>query len=410
MPDFGRWNANGGDPSLSDINRSDQFLDALASGGPVYAADQGEAELADLLAGWRDDIRETPTSVRVTPQQAAQALDRAGSSRRRRLSLAVVGSTAAAVLCLGGFGAVIAGAGPGDALYGLRTVLFGEQASPRDDAVILAAQTEMQEVQQLIDQGDWQAAQAKLEAVTTTVATVGDVERKEELVSQWQELTVKVEAQDAAATVPPGAPLPSFPELPAVVLDPLTPASETSGTSGTSGTSTTSETSGTSGTAETSGTSGTETTAPTSETTAPSATTSAPTSGTTAPSSTEPEEATSPSASPSVTSSTAPSTSGSPRATTTAPSATTTTPSSAAATAPSSADQSTSTSVVTRASSSAAPSATPSGTPGATATTTAAAPSAAVEEVEEPASSPAAPPVTTTTVLPVAPIVPDEPN
>ncbi len=402
MPDFGRWNANGGDPSLSDINRSDQFLDALASGGPVYAADQGEAELADLLAGWRDDIRETPTSVRVTPQQAAQALERAGSSsRRRRLSLAVVGSTAAAVLCLGGFGAVIAGAGPGDALYGLRTVLFGEQASPRDDAVILAAQTEMQEVQQLIDQGDWQAAQAKLEAVTTTVATVGDVERKEELVSQWQELTVKVEAQDAAATVPPGAPLPSFPELPAVVLDPLTPASETSGTSGTSGTSTTSETS------ETSGTSGTETTAPTSETTAPSATTSAPTSGTTAPSSTEPEEATSPS----VTTSTAPSTSGSPRATTTAPSATTTTtPSSAAATAPSSADQSTSTSVVTRASSSAAPSATPSGTPGATATTTAAAPSAAVEEVEEPASSPAAPPVTTTTVLPVAPIVPDEPN
>ena len=401
MPDFGRWNANGGDPSLSDINRSDQFLDALASGGPVYAADQGEAELADLLAGWRDDIRETPTSVRVTPQQAAQALERAGSSsRRRRLSLAVVGSTAAAVLCLGGFGAVIAGAGPGDALYGLRTILFGEQASPRDDAVILAAQTEMQEVQQLIDQGDWQAAQAKLEAVTTTVATVGDVERKEELVSQWQELTVKVEAQDAAATVPPGAPLPSFPELPAVVLDPLTPASETSGTSGTSGTSTTSETS------ETSGTSGTETTAPTSETTAPSATTRAPTSGTTAPSSTEPEEATSPS----VTTSTAPSTSGSPRATTTAPSATTTTPSSAAATAPSSADQSTSTSVVTRASSSAAPSATPSGTPGATATTTAAAPSAAVEEVEEPASSPAAPPVTTTTVLPVAPIVPDEPN
>ncbi|BBX50729.1 hypothetical protein GCM10009645_19020 [Mycolicibacterium poriferae] len=399
MPDFGRWNANGGDPSLSDINRSDQFLDALASGGPVYAADQGEAELADLLAGWRDDIRETPTSVRVTPQQAAQALERAGSSsRRRRLSLAVVGSTAAAVLCLGGFGAVIAGAGPGDALYGLRTILFGEQASPRDDAVILAAQTEMQEVQQLIDQGDWQAAQAKLEAVTTTVATVGDVERKEELVSQWQELTVKVEAQDAAATVPPGAPLPSFPELPAVVLDPLTPASETSETSGTSGTSTTSETSGT------------ETTAPTSETTAPSATTSAPTSGTTAPSSTEPEEATSPSATTSVTPSTARSTSGSPRATTTAPSATTTTPSSAAATAPSSADQSTSTSVVTRASSSAAPSATPSGTPGATATTTAAAPSAAVEEVEEPASSPAAPPVTTTTVLPVAPIVPDEPN
>ncbi len=31
MPDFGRWTANGGDPSLNDINRADKFLDALAT-------------------------------------------------------------------------------------------------------------------------------------------------------------------------------------------------------------------------------------------------------------------------------------------------------------------------------------------------------------------------------------------
>ena len=125
------------------------------------------------------------------------------------------------MLCLGGFGAVVAGTGPGDALYGLRTMLFGEQKT-RDDAVILAAQTEMAQVQQLIEQGDWQAAQARLETVTTTVASVNDLERKEELVTQWQELTLKVEAQDAAATVAPGAPLPTFPDVPAVDFDPAT--------------------------------------------------------------------------------------------------------------------------------------------------------------------------------------------
>ena len=51
MPDFGRWSANGGDPSLNEINRTDRFLDALANQQPVYSTDPSEAELAHLLAG-----------------------------------------------------------------------------------------------------------------------------------------------------------------------------------------------------------------------------------------------------------------------------------------------------------------------------------------------------------------------
>ena len=117
MPDFGRWTANGGDPSLNEINRTDRFLDALASEQQVYSTDAGEAELAGLLAGWRDEVRDAPLQTALTPRDAAIALHRATTSRhRRRLSFAVVGSVAAAVLCLGGFGAVIAGAGPGDPL------------------------------------------------------------------------------------------------------------------------------------------------------------------------------------------------------------------------------------------------------------------------------------------------------
>jgi hypothetical protein len=167
------------------------------------------------------------------------ALDNAQVTRRRtRRTLALVGSTAAAVLCLGGFASVVAGAGPGDSLYGLRTMIFGEQpAVARDDAVVLAAQTQMAEVQQLIDQGQWQAAQDKLQTLTTTVATVNDDERKQDLVTEWQQLTVKVEAQDAAATLPPDAPLPVFPDVPVVVLD--TPTSESTSESGTSSETTT---------------------------------------------------------------------------------------------------------------------------------------------------------------------------
>ncbi|RAV17200.1 hypothetical protein DQP55_04245 [Mycolicibacterium sp. GF69] len=266
MPDFGRWTSSGGDPSLNEINRTDRLLDALANQQPVYSADPGEAELAQLLAGWRDDVRSAPLTATVTPRDAVLALDRAAASRRRtRTSLAVVGSAAAAVLCIGGFGAVVAGSGPGDALYGLRTMLFGEQHETRDDAVVLAAQTQMAEVQQLIDQGQWQAAQDKLQTLTTTVATVNDFERKEALVTQWQELTVKVEAQDPAATVPPGAPPPTFPEV--VVL---TPGETTTSSETTSSESTSSETSPTSPSETTSPSQTTSSSATTSQTTSPS--------------------------------------------------------------------------------------------------------------------------------------------
>jgi len=256
MPDFGRWSANGGDPSLNEINRTDRFLDALANQQPVYSTDPSEAELAHLLAGWRDEIRTPPLMSPVTPRDAVVALTHSVESRRRtRTSMAIVGSVAAAVLCLGGFGAVVAGAGPGDPLYGLHTMLFGEET--RTDQVALASQ-QLAEVQQLINEGQWQQAQDKLQTVTTTVATVNDVEQKQQLVTQWQGLTVKVDAKDPNATLPPGVPPPVMPE-PVVVA----PDSTTS-------TTTSSETSGPTS-------SPSETTTPSSETTPPTTTASSPT-------------------------------------------------------------------------------------------------------------------------------------
>lgn len=202
MPDFSRWGGNGGDPSLNAIGRTDRYLDALAAEQPVYASDPADAELAGLMAGWRDEVRRPP--ARVASQRDAEiVLHRALASRRRtRMSMAVVGSVAASLLCLGGFGAVVYSAGPGDALYGLRVSLFGEQQVTRDDRVALAAQTEMQQVQQLIDQGNWDEAQNKLQTITSTVQTVEDPQRQQELQQQLNQLSVKVENRDPNATVP----------------------------------------------------------------------------------------------------------------------------------------------------------------------------------------------------------------
>ncbi|SBS77379.1 conserved hypothetical protein [uncultured Mycobacterium sp.] len=208
MPDF-RRNSGNDDPSLAAIVDSDRFIDALANGQPAAPQDQADAMLAELLGGWRDEMRWPPATGLITERDAVNAL-RAGlaekqSSGRSRRGLSIVGAAAAGVLVFGGFGAVVYGAGPGDALYGLHTMLFGESKQVRDDQVTLAAAKEqLAQVQQLVAQGDWQQAQDKLVAVSTQVNSLGNETQKQELLDQWNQLSAKVVQKDPEATVPPG--------------------------------------------------------------------------------------------------------------------------------------------------------------------------------------------------------------
>ncbi|BBY65208.1 anti-sigma-D factor RsdA [Mycolicibacterium helvum] len=208
MPDFGR-NSRSEDPSLDAVINSDRFIDALAAGRPVAPQDQADAMLAELLGGWRDEMRWPPATGLITERDAVNALrsglaekQRGGRSRR---GLSIVGAAAAGVLVFGGFGAVVYGAGPGDALYGLRTMLFGTPKQVRDDQVTLAAaKQQLEQVQQLVAQGDWQQAQDKLVAVSTQVNSLGDQTQKQQLLDQWNQLSAKVVQKDPEATVPPG--------------------------------------------------------------------------------------------------------------------------------------------------------------------------------------------------------------
>ncbi|MGY1989617.1 anti-sigma-D factor RsdA [Mycolicibacterium fortuitum] len=351
MPDFGRWTSNGGDPSLNEINRSEKFIEALSLERQVYATDREEAELAVLLAGWRDDARRTPMTGIATPREAVKALDKATGQGRVRFPMALVGSMAAAVLCLGGFGAAVYGSGPGDALYGVRGLVFGSAPVTRDVGVELAS-SELKQVQQLIDEGQWEQAQQKLQTITTTVATVDDEQRKQELVDQWQQLSVKVENRDPNATVPPDAPPVVLPEV-------------------------------------------TVTTTPSSPSTPGETPTSTPTTGP----STSPTEPSSGSETP-----TSPSENPTSQPGTTQPSA-----SSPSATAPSSGSEPTTSAPATATETSPAPS--PSATRTSSAPTTSAAPAAEVPAVTsttvvpsvEPTSVPSAPPVRGTSAAPVEP-------
>ncbi|MGK2882517.1 MAG: anti-sigma-D factor RsdA [Mycobacterium sp.] len=254
MPDYGppnyqdpgrgaHFEPSNGDVSLDALARSDRFLDALAGDHPLPAMGRADYELASLLAGWRDETRYPELTDLVTDRQATQALRRGMSERRGRRGLAVVGSVAAAMLAIGGFGTLTYNAQPGDALYPMRTALFGEPAAVRDDQVALAAQTEMQQVQQLIANGKWEQAAQQLTSISSQVETVEDETLQQELINQWSQLNIQVETRDPTATVP-GLP-------PLVLPDQTLPLTELPGESSeTSAASTTAETSAASTTAE----------------------------------------------------------------------------------------------------------------------------------------------------------------
>jgi len=211
MPDFNRPP----DPNLDAVMRTDRFIDTLASGARMSPVDP----LSAMLGAWRDDVRVRPDSHVVTLAQASAALGKTQDPpRRHRFGLTVVGAVAAAMLCLGGFGAVVYGAGPGDALYGLRSMLFGESTKARNDAVALASQ-QLAQVRQLVQEGKWDEAQQQLVTASTAVQSVGDVAAQQQLVEQYNTLTVQVVQRNPEATLPPpGEPLPPLPSSPLTFL------------------------------------------------------------------------------------------------------------------------------------------------------------------------------------------------
>lgn len=196
-------------PAFDEVAHTDLLLDALAARTEVALGDPGGFEdeaLTALLGEWRDDLRWPPASALVSQDEAEDAL-RAGMMDRNqgRRGLAAVGSVAATLLLLSGFGAVLGDARPGDLLYGLHAMMFNE---PRvsDDQIVLSAKADLAKVEQMIAQGKWDQAQSQLAEVSSTLQAVNDGDRRQGLLDEVNQLNTKVEKRDPNATVRPVAP------------------------------------------------------------------------------------------------------------------------------------------------------------------------------------------------------------
>jgi hypothetical protein len=204
MPDFGYafGDQPAMDPRLNDVARTDLLLDALAERTEVDLDDPNDDALAALLGEWRDDLRWPPASALVSQDEAVEALLAGMADRRRaRRGLAAIGSVAATLLVLSGFGAVVAEARPGETLYGLHAMFF-DQPRVNEDQIMLSAKADLARVQQLIDQGKWDQAQNQLAEVSSMVQSMNDDGRRHNLMDQVNLLNAKVEARDPNATLP----------------------------------------------------------------------------------------------------------------------------------------------------------------------------------------------------------------
>ena len=197
------------DPRLNEVARTDLLLDALAERQPVDPQDPNDPRghaLAVLMGDWRDDLRWPPASALVSAEEAVEAL-RSGLAERRRArrGLAAIGSVAATLIVLSGFGAVVAEARPGETLYGLHAMFFDERRVS-DDQIMLSAKADLAKVQQMIDQGQWVQAQNQLAEVSNTVQSMNDGNHRQDLMDQVNLLNTRVESRNPNATLRPGAP------------------------------------------------------------------------------------------------------------------------------------------------------------------------------------------------------------
>lgn len=182
-------------PDPDAVARSERLLDALARREPVDfvdvadEGDSGDRALTGLLENWRDELR-VHDSGGVCPQQVAAAVLSRGVAARRlaRRRKALVSALAAAVLGIAGFG-----------------MLSGEPASMHDDQIAVSAETDLDQVEQMIALGQWDQAQDKLAAVGAHVQTVKNIGRKQGLIDKVNRLNAKVASRDRGVTMPPNA-------------------------------------------------------------------------------------------------------------------------------------------------------------------------------------------------------------
>jgi hypothetical protein len=193
---------------LAAMQADDALLDMIGRAG--YNPSDDHDELTRVLAGWRQEMEAEPFKELVDTDTAVAAI-RAGRRPVRRRN-PVFGSLAAAaavlVIAFSSVGLVAKSAQPGDRLWGVTQVLYGDYARSVETAATV--RTELNEARTALKQGDPERARASLQRVQNQLPAISESEGRNDLTASHRQLeqALNKSPETGSATVPG---LPGFP-------------------------------------------------------------------------------------------------------------------------------------------------------------------------------------------------------
>ncbi|MDQ2789418.1 MAG: anti-sigma-D factor RsdA, partial [Actinomycetota bacterium] len=188
---FPRAGYSNGDPhelpvDLAAVQADDALLDLISR--PGYRPSDEPDELMRVLAGWRQEIDSEPFRELVDTDTAMAVIRAARRPVRRRNP--VFGSIAAAaavvVIAFSAVGLVAKSAQPGDHLWGVTQVLYGDYARSVETAATV--RTELNEARTALKQGDPERARASLQRVQNQLPAISESEGHNDLTASHRQL------------------------------------------------------------------------------------------------------------------------------------------------------------------------------------------------------------------------------
>lgn len=186
---------------LVAVQADDELINALAAGMAVSSPGRGgydaDDRVAAILAAWKAEVDADPIPELIDLDTAVATVQAAARPKRRLRMVAPIAAAAAFIaLAAGGVSVGSATATPGDPLWGVSKVLYGERAESVEAAAL--ADTHIQKAKEALVAGDTAAAARELASAEAVLGEVRPEEGAAELAEVQDFLAAK------AAETPPG--------------------------------------------------------------------------------------------------------------------------------------------------------------------------------------------------------------
>ncbi|ORM25900.1 anti-sigma-D factor RsdA [Williamsia sp. 1135] len=190
--------------NLGAVRADDEFIDALLSKPIVPAQTPVDYELASLLSDWRSDIMAQPLPTGPTLEEVEAGIEsrRRADSRRRSLRLVrfTAGAAAGFAILFGGVSVVAHNAAPGDALWGVKEVMFGADASATQ--AVADVQANIDRAEQSLAAGDKPAATTFLDRAQSQLGDVRAEDERKALQGRIDDVRGKLAVPASTTTTP----------------------------------------------------------------------------------------------------------------------------------------------------------------------------------------------------------------